>query len=288
MSGEPVVSFYDRHPMSEWQILQSLAKQGKQPGDLTPQDLFEFDQDHYGGVEAVEALAERANVGPESVVLDLCSGLGGPARFLAWRYGCHVTGVDITRSRVEAASRLTEYVGLADRVRFLEADAKSLPLPTAAFTSCVSQEAFVHIQDKSALFGECLRVLRKGGVLTFTDWVATGVLTEPERQRLRGDFAADGLVTTSAYCQALESAGFSDVSYEDLSVDWARILRARREMYRSLREETVARFGEEHYEEYDRNYAFFVRLVETHKIGGARLRAVRPSSNRRAQREVTA
>jgi cyclopropane fatty-acyl-phospholipid synthase-like methyltransferase len=187
MSDGPVISFYDRHPMSEWQILRSLARQGKRPPRLTPEDLFGFDQDHYGGVDAVAALAEQTKIGEESVVLDLCCGLGGPARFLAWRYGCRVTGVDITR---------------------------------------------------------------------------------------------DGLATTTDYRQALERAGFSDLSDEDLSADWAQILRARLEMYRGLREETVARFGEEHYQHYDRNYDFFVGLVEVGKLGGARLRAVRPSPDR--------
>jgi sarcosine/dimethylglycine N-methyltransferase len=66
MSDEPVISFYDRHPMSEWQILQSLAKRGKRPPQLTPEDLFEFDQDHYGGVEAVAALAEQTKIGEDS------------------------------------------------------------------------------------------------------------------------------------------------------------------------------------------------------------------------------
>ena len=98
------------------------------------------------------------------------------------------------------------------------------------------------------------------------------------RQRLQTSFAADGLISSSEYCQALESSGFSDVGCEDLSVEWARILRGRLEMYRRLRDETVARFGEAHYKQYDRSYAFFVRLVEADKLGGARLRAFRPSS----------
>jgi hypothetical protein len=85
--SDALISFYDGHPMSEWQILRSLAKQGKGPPDLDPEDLFECDQDHYGGLEAVVALAERTRIDADSVVLDLCSGLGGPARFLAWRYG---------------------------------------------------------------------------------------------------------------------------------------------------------------------------------------------------------
>jgi len=276
MSDALVISFYDKHPMGEWQILQSLAKQGKQPSDLTPEDLFQFDQDHYGGVEAVEALAERTKIGSESLVLDLCSGLGGPARFLAWRYGCQVTAVDITPSRVEASRRLTEYVGLTDRVRFVEADATRLPLPDASFTVCLSQEAFVHIHDKGALFAECSRILAAGGVLAFTDWVATTTLAAGEGRRLRTDFAAEGLATIDDYHQALESAGFMETSHEDLSAEWARILQARLEMYESLRGETVARFGEEHYEQYVRNYAFFVRQVEAGRLGGARLIAVRP------------
>lgn len=262
--------------MSEWQIHESLAKRGKPLSSLTPEDLFAFDQDHYGGTEAVEELAERARIDATSVVVDLCSGLGGPARFLTWRYGCRVTGVDITGSRVEAAQRLTASVGLAERVSFLEADATRVPLPEGGSTACISQEAFVHIKDKSALFAECFRLLRAGGILAFTDWAATARLSEAEGRRLRKDFAADGLVPAGHYCQALEGAGFTDINHEDLSPDWAEILRGRLAMYRSLREETVARFGEEHFKRYDRSYAFFVSLVESGKLGGARLTALRP------------
>jgi len=59
MSDEPVIRFYNSHPMSEWQILRTLEKRGKPLSGLTPEDLFYFDQDHYGGVQAVELLAER-------------------------------------------------------------------------------------------------------------------------------------------------------------------------------------------------------------------------------------
>ncbi len=97
-------------------------------------------------------------------------------------------------------------------------------------------------------------------------------------QRARAHAAeAGGLVATDDYRQALAHAGFGEVVYEDLSAEWAPILRARLEMYRSLREETVARFGEAHYKRYDRNYAFFVRLVEARKLGGARLYATVPA-----------
>ena len=275
MSRAEVVGFYDRHPVNEAQILASLERSGRTLGALTAEDLFEFDQDHYGGVEAVEALASQAGIGPTSVVLDLCAGLGGPARYLAWRFGCRVTGIDLTASRVASARRLTDLVGLADRVEFIEADATQLPLPARSFTACVSQEAFVHIADKARLFAECYRVLEPGGTVAFTDWVSGEGLEPSERQRLLSDFAASGLSTADAYREALSDCGFHQISTDDLSPEWARILRGRLEMYRSLRDDTVARFGEAHYEEYVGNYAFFVGLVEAGNLGGARIQAVR-------------
>ena len=99
MTPARVVDFYDRHPINEGQILDTLARRGKDLSALVPEDLFDLDQDHYGGLEAVEALARLGGVDRSSRVLDLCAGLGGPARFLACRFGCRVTGVDLTRSR---------------------------------------------------------------------------------------------------------------------------------------------------------------------------------------------
>ena len=87
-----MVDFYERHPISEAQVLEALRRQGK-VGALAPPDLYEWDQDHYGGLAAVDALARRADIGWGSLVLDVCAGLGGPARFLAHRYGARVIGV---------------------------------------------------------------------------------------------------------------------------------------------------------------------------------------------------
>jgi SAM-dependent methyltransferase len=275
MGTSEVVDLYDRHPINEAQILASLEKRGKAPGVITVEDLFEFDQDHYGGVEAVEALATRAGIGSESVVLDLCAGLGGPARYLAWRFGCRVTGIELNSSRVAGAQRLTELVGLTREVQFVEADATRLPLPGRSFSACVSQEAFVHIADKGRLLGECHRVLRPGGTLAFTDWVAGEELEGSERDRLQADFAAFGLSTVDAYREQLAACGFRQIDIEDLSREWALILRDRLAMYRSLRDETIARFGEAHYDAYIGNYAFFVGLVHKGKLGGARIHAVR-------------
>ena len=265
-----VLAFYDRHPINETQILAALRRRGKDPGPLIPEDLYELDQDHYGGLEAVEALARRAEIARATTVLDICAGLGGPARFLACRFGCHVTGIDLNRGRCEAGRRLSGLVGLSRRVTMVNGDAQSLPFAAGAFTAVVSQEGLLHVPDKGAVLRECARVLVPGGRIAFSDWIATPRLQDGERRRLDDWMAATTLQSISGYQGLLARAGFTGVLAEDLSAEWIVILRERVRMYRAMREDTVARFGQARYDEYNQLYAFFVGLVEAGRLGGAR------------------
>jgi sarcosine/dimethylglycine N-methyltransferase len=270
-TGSPsVVDFYDRHPISEAQVLAALGRQGKQLRALVPEDLHEWDQDHYGGLAAVEALARRAEIGPRSGVLDVCAGLGGPARFLASRFGCRVTGVDLNRGRCAGGRRLSALVGLGGRVRMINADAQALPFRRGSFTAVVSQEGLLHVPDKGAALGECARVLVPGGRIAFSDWIATPRLDDGERRRLGEWMAATTLESIAGYRTLLARAGFVGVEAEDLSADWIVILRERVLMYAAMRADTVARLGRARYDEYNQLYAFFVGLVEAGKLGGAR------------------
>jgi len=267
------IAFYDRHPINEEQVLAALRRSGRLPGRLAPADLFDFDQDHFGGLPAVESLARLARIEPRSRVLDVCAGLGGPARFLAWRYGCVVTGVDLNAGRVEAAARLSRLVGLERATSFVRGDATALPLQGHAFDACVSQEAWLHVEDKAAVLAECRRVLRAGGRLAFTDWIAHPRLADGERARLWEWMAATTVPTFDGYRALLARNGFAAIEAEDLSVSLRRILRERLQMYRSLRATTVARFGQAWYDEFDQLYTFFVGLVEDGKLGGGRFSA---------------
>jgi ubiquinone/menaquinone biosynthesis C-methylase UbiE len=265
-----VDDFYDRHPINEAQVLESARRRAAGRPALGPEDLWEWDQDHYGGLEAVATLARRAAIAPGMAVLDVCAGLGGPARFLAHRFGVSVTGVDLTHSRCAAGARLTALVRLTARVRLVRADAQVLPFRAAVFDAAVSQEGLLHVPDKAAVLAECARVLRPGGRLAFSDWVARPRLEDNERGRLLDWMAAVSLQSLDGYRGLLARAGFAGIEAEDLSPEWIPILRERLRMYRAMREQTVARFGPARYEEYNQLYAFFVGLVEAGKLGGAR------------------
>ncbi len=266
-----VIDFYDRHPINEAQVLAAVARR-RGPGtrSLKPSDLFDFDQDHYGGLPAVETLARRAGIASTARVLDVCAGLGGPARFLASRFGCRVAAVELNAGRAAGAARLTRLVGLGHRVVVARGDATALPFADARFDACLSQEAFLHIADKATVLGECRRVLRPGGRLAFSDWIAQPRLGDLERQRLHEWMAATTLQTIDGYRRLLGRTGFTALEAEDLSDEWRPILRRRLEMYRALRDDTIARFGERWYRDYQQVYGFFVGLVEDGKLGGGR------------------
>ncbi len=268
---DDVIRYYDTHPINEDEILAKLAARGANLAALTQDELKDFDQDHYGGVDVVDALAARAGIVREHHVLDVCSGMGGPARWLAHRIGCRVTGLDFTRSRVDAARRLTQRVGLDSLVDFVHGDATKMPLPDCSYDRVISQEAWLHIPDKAALIAQCARVVKPNGVLAFTDVVLRVALTNAEESRMASEMQAPGIAPVSNYLELLARSGFSVESNEDLSTFWTDVLVKRLEMYRGLRDTTIAKFGEARFQEWDSMYSFLSDCFVTGKLGGARI-----------------
>src|SRR2546429_9624597 len=117
-------AFYDRHPISEHEVLAAVARRrGGDLSQLSPDDLFEFDQDHYGGLQAVDELASRAGIVTASYVLDVCAGLGGPARFLASRRRCRLLGLQHYAGPAAGAPRRHRLGGPDGHVRAVSGDA---------------------------------------------------------------------------------------------------------------------------------------------------------------------
>jgi len=262
--------FYDTHPISESQVLDKLAQNGIDTSNLTVELLQQHDQDHFGGLTATDALARHAHINESTHVLDLCCGLGGPARYLAYHYGCRVTGVDMNTDRLAGAVRLTEKTKLQDRVLFHHADALQTGLADKTFDVIVSQEAFCHIPNKKTLITECVRLLKTGGRMVYTDILARNPMTREIRSRLENEMTFSELSTLEEYCHLLEENDCQVIEVEDLSDDWAQILIDRLAMYRSLKEQTVSSFGRAHFEKWDRTYSFFVGLYRSGELGGGR------------------
>ena len=195
------------------------------PKDRPPvaADLAPLDQFHMRGLAATAELAALVSPTAATAVLDLGSGLGGPARHLAARYACHVTGVDITPEYGALAKSLTELVGLSDRVRFETGDAAALPFADESFDLVWTQHVVMNIEDRARVYAEVFRVLRRGGRFAMYDQVALdgGPLHFPVPWA-RGP-EASFLLTAEATRSLLEAAGFAITHWQDATQaakDW--------------------------------------------------------------------
>jgi ubiquinone/menaquinone biosynthesis C-methylase UbiE len=265
-----VVSFYDRHPISREQILASLAARRGQRARLAPEDLFPFDQDHYGGLAAVDALADSAAIGPGIQVADFCAGLGGPARYLAHEYGAMLICIELNAGRAAGAADLTRRVGLDRQVRIVRGDVTRTPLADYTMDAVISQEALLHVPDKRAALAEAYRVLKEGGRLAFTDWIEHGSLDAVDSETMWRGMAAQGIQSLESYDRMLRDIGFRVISRKDLTAEWGKILEQRFSMYRKLREETIALGTPSGDQMFLRSYARLVALVQARTLGGGR------------------
>jgi ubiquinone/menaquinone biosynthesis C-methylase UbiE len=152
-------------------IRNELIALGNDMRALTPSDIESIDEFHIRGRAATLDLAHRLNIAAGASVLDVGSGLGGPARTIAANFNCHVTGVDITEDFCEAAHQMSCWVGLSDRVTFVQGDAAALQLGSASFDAAVTIHAAMNIVRKDAIYAGIYKAIKPGGRLGIYDVV---------------------------------------------------------------------------------------------------------------------
>ena len=150
-------------------ILSALRETGKDPDAITADDLSPVAEFHIGAQAATLELAQLAGTTEGMRVLDVGSGLGGPARTLAQHYGCQVTGLDLTEEFCRVATMLSELTGMQNHVSFKHGNALDMPFDDNSFDIVWTQQASMNIEDKSKLYEEAHRVLAVGGRLVFQE-----------------------------------------------------------------------------------------------------------------------
>ena len=210
----------------------ALAVFGPEDQRLTPELLATLDQFHTRGLAATAELAKLAGVTSGMSVLDVGSGVGGPARYLAATCGCQVTGVDLSAPFVDAARYLTGRTGQGAQVSFKTASALELPFDVGRFDAVLLQHVAMNISDRPRLYREIRRVLKQGGRFATYDVVLgsgktlDGVHYPAPWARTP---ATSFLLTAEATCEAVEAAGFRTLVWQDDSTAakaWAAQLRA--------------------------------------------------------------
>jgi sarcosine/dimethylglycine N-methyltransferase len=153
-------------------VLGALREAQGADAPVTVDGLAPLDQFHGRGPRATRELVALLQPQPGERLIDIGCGIGGPARWIAVKFDCHVTGVDLTPEFCEAAEALTLATGLADRVRIIQGSALALPVPDGAFDAAYSQNVVMNIADKPLFYREAFRALRPGGRLALANLCA--------------------------------------------------------------------------------------------------------------------
>jgi SAM-dependent methyltransferase len=196
-------------------IMSALKNLSKPLEDLTIEDLAPVDHFHARGFPATVELADRLPIKAGQHILDIGCGLGGPARYMAKRFQCTVSGLDITEPFVVAANKLTALLHMQEQVKIEHGDGHHLPYPDSHFDGAYTQHVTMNVADRPTFFAEAFRVLKPGAFFALTEH-GLGPKGNPHYPL---PWSQDGtgayLVLPSQTRAILEKTGFKGIVIED-------------------------------------------------------------------------
>lgn len=196
-------------------ILAALEKAGVDTENLAAKDLEPIDNMHGGGAGATREMMALLSPTPDQHLLDIGSGIGGPARLLASEKGVKITGIDLTAEFCDVAAMLTEKTGLSGLVGFQQGSALELPFDDVSFDGAYTHNVTMNIPDKASFYAEAHRVVKPGGLFVSVG-LAKGLGGPPFFPVPWAKVPKDSyLVSPDETCWLIEEAGFEIVQMID-------------------------------------------------------------------------
>jgi ubiquinone/menaquinone biosynthesis C-methylase UbiE len=196
-------------------ITSTLRKLGKPMEGLTVEDLAPVDHFHARGFPATVELADRLSIRPGQHIVDIGCGLGGPARYMAKRFQCVVSGIDITPTFVEAGNKLTALVRMQAQVKIELGDGQRLPYENGQFDGGYSQHVTMNVPDRARFYAEAFRVLKPGAFFALSEH-GLGPTGNPYHPVPWSSDGSGAYLVTPAQTRAfLEQSGFVEIDVQD-------------------------------------------------------------------------
>lgn len=236
---------YSKHLVSPSYVEKELQARGKSinSSDLLIDDLLPFDQDHFGGVDPTELCILACEIDGNSNILDIGGGLGGPARYIAWRTGCRVTGVEIQEDRYDFSVQVTKKLYLDKQVDFIHGDIYEIGLPKDHYTHAISFLTILHIFQKKSLLESIGHLLKVKGRIYIEDYCrGIGYSSEVENDLLE-TISCPGLLSTDEYINSLAKGGIYVDNIYDTTAEWKQQAKKRVEDFNRNFEEKIRIHG---------------------------------------------
>ena len=258
-------------------VHRELAEMGiAQDSPLSVAELSAFDQLHYHGTDALDTAISMLGIDAQSSVLEIGSGIGGPARYLAATTGARVTALELQPDQNTQAAGLTARCGLSDNVEHICGDFLLQEWGDRKFDAVVSWLALYHIPERDNLLSRCFNLINPGGHFFTEDLYCRAPFDDSERAEIASGLYGNYLPDIGTYQDEVRRAGFSLRQVDDMTADWKAFTDDRLTTYRADRERHVRVHGEATVDGLDEFYGLVCRHFSTGKLGGVRLWADKP------------
>lgn len=225
-------------------IKSELAANGLEAGQISVEKLSEFDSLHYLGNEAITRGIEQTKLGENQTVLDIGSGLGGPARMLHHYTQCKVVALELQEDLHEMARNLTMRCNIVD-IEHVNGNILEIDIIPEKFDCVMSWLVFLHIPNSQLLFTKIEQTLKKGGMLYVEDFYCKGAFTDTEVKSLKEDVYVDRLSTMDELQKNLNASGLELVQMQDMTEKWTDYVQTRCVAYKKNIERHVGVYGKD-------------------------------------------
>ena len=248
-------------------VFNELKEMGVQD-KTTVEELSKTDSLHYLGNHAIHSAIDSASITEKDNVLDIGSGLGGPARMLSHLTNCHVDAMELQKDLSETAAELTLKCREKLSVNHIHADFLSFEIEANSYTRLVSWLVFLHISDRKLLFSKCRDVLKPDGLLYVEDFFCKSPFTNEEKEKLSKDVYVYELPTWNEL--QLQLSDFEIVKMEDATSEWKTYVAERFQAYTDNMERHVRVHGEKAATSLLHFYSSIESLFQGGHLGGVR------------------
>ena len=256
--------------------LKELGKTDSEP--LLVEELTNFDQLHYCGTEAIDFSINKIGIDSNMTILEIGSGIGGPARYIANKTGATVIALELQSDQNKIALDLTECCGLSKKVKHVCGDFLTYDWKGKKFDAIVSWLSLYHIFEHTTLLQKCFDFLKPGGFFYAEDLFSRKPFNEKELSELLKEIYANYLPDIQTYKSEIEKIGFNLIFWQDMSDKWTQFTRNRYLSYNQQKDRHLRVHGENIYNSINSFYAFIDSYFSKKKLGGIRVIAKKNSS----------
>ena len=255
-------------------ILNELHELGKKDSDsLIVEELSKFDQLHYYGTQAVDYSINAMKIDSSMTILDIGSGIGGPARYIAYKTGATVVALELQSDQNKLAVDLTKRCGLAEKVIHVCGNFLTQNWREKKFDAIVSWLSLYHIPEREILLKKCFDLLKLNGFFYTEDLISKRPLSKDDLSRVLLEIYGRYLPDYKTYISDVEKVGFNIVSCQDMSDEWTKFTNKRTISYSKNRDRQVRIHGKEIVNNLNSFYSFVDQYFSNGKLGGIRILA---------------